>query len=110
VSYISSQIIIRDGRRIFSVNRIALIGIIVEDTGKSAEINSLLHEYGEFIIGRMGVPHRERKLSVISVMLDAPGDVINTLSGKLGMLDGVSAKTVYSKGEFPTGKEDMKRL
>ncbi|MBE6365049.1 MAG: iron-only hydrogenase system regulator [Lentisphaerae bacterium] len=88
------------------MNRIALIGIIVEDTARSAEINSLLHEYGEFIIGRMGVPYRERKVSVISVMLDAPGDVINSLSGKLGMLEGVSVKTVYSKGEFPTEKKD----
>ena len=65
------------------MNRIALIGIIVEDTGKSAEINNLLHEYGKYIIGRMGVPHRERKLSIISVMLDAPGDVINSLSSHL---------------------------
>lgn len=91
------------------MNRIALIGIIVEDTGKSAQINSLLHEYGEFIIGRMGVPHRERNLSIISVMLDAPGDVINSLSGKLGMLDGVSVKTVCSKGEFPVKEEGFEK-
>jgi putative iron-only hydrogenase system regulator len=83
------------------VNRIALIGIIVEDIAKAAEINDLLHEYGEYIIGRMGVPYRERKVSVISVMLDAPGDVINSLSGKLGMLDGISVKAVYSKNSYP---------
>ncbi len=88
------------------MNRIALIGIIVENITAAAEINSLLHEYGGFIIGRMGVPYRERKVSVISVMLDAPADVINSLSGKLGMLDGVSAKTVYSRGEFPAEKKD----
>ena len=77
--------------------RIALIGIIVEDTGRSAEINRLLHEYGEHIIGRMGIPHRPRRLSIISVVLDAPEPVISGLSGKLGMLPGVSVKTVYSK-------------
>ena len=82
------------------MNRIALIGIIVEDVNQASAINELLHECGSVIIGRMGIPHRERSLSVISVILDAPGDVINSLSGKLGMLPGVSVKTVCSKQSF----------
>ncbi len=77
--------------------RIALVGIIVEDTGMTEKINQLLHEYGSYIIGRMGVPYREKKLCIISIVMDAPNDVISTLSGKLGMLKGVSTKTVYSK-------------
>ena len=77
--------------------RIALIGIMVEDTSQSAAINQLLHECGEFIVGRMGIPYRSRKLGIISVVLDAPETVISSLAGKLGMLDGVSVKTVYSK-------------
>lgn len=82
------------------MSRIALIGIIVENKESAAGINDLLHEYGNYIVGRMGIPYRERKLSVISVIMDAPGDVISSLSGKLGMLDGVNVKTVYSKNVF----------
>ncbi|MBR7130993.1 MAG: iron-only hydrogenase system regulator [Lentisphaeria bacterium] len=91
-------------------NRIALIGIIVENICRAQEINDLLHEYAGFIIGRMGIPHRERKLSVISVILDAPGDVINSLSGKLGMLNGVSVKTVCSKNSFPASGNNTEEL
>ena len=83
------------------MNRIALIGILVEDIRRSADINSILHEYGSCVSGRMGVPHRGRRISIISVILDAPMDVINSLSGKLGMLEGVSVKTLCSKNEFP---------
>lgn len=77
--------------------RIAIIGIIVQDRQSAEKINSLLHEYGEYIIGRMGLPYRERDLSVISVIIDAPADIIGALSGKLGMLKDVNVKTVYSK-------------
>lgn len=77
--------------------RIALIGIIVEDTDASAQINPILHEYGEYIVGRMGIPYRDKGVSIISVVVDASNDVISSLSGKLGMIDGVSTKTVYSK-------------
>ncbi len=76
--------------------RIALIGIIVENTGKTEELNALLHEYGKYIIGRMGLPYREKKVSIISVVLDAPQDTISALSGKLGKIEGLSVKTVYS--------------
>ncbi|MDY3015691.1 TM1266 family iron-only hydrogenase system putative regulator [Blautia sp.] len=77
--------------------RIAVIAIIVEDRGKSEALNRILHDYGEYIVGRMGIPYRSKGVSVISVILDAPQEKISALSGKLGMLDGVSSKTVYSK-------------
>ena len=77
--------------------RVALIGMVVEDTEASFGINEILHEYGEYIIGRMGVPYRKKKISVISVAVDAPEKVISALAGKLGMLPGVSTKTIYQK-------------
>ena len=76
--------------------RIALIGIIVENTDNTMELNQILHEYGQYIIGRMGIPYREKKVNVISVAIDAPQDIINALSGKIGRLKGITAKTVYS--------------
>lgn len=77
--------------------RIAVIAIVVENRDSAEEINHLLHNYGEYIVGRMGVPYRQKDVSVISVILDAPLNQISALSGKLGMLPGVSSKTVYSK-------------
>ena len=77
--------------------RIAILGIIVEESESAMEVNDLLHEYREHIIGRMGMPYREKNLSIISVVLDASNEVISALSGKLGMLRGVSSKAVYSK-------------
>ena len=77
--------------------RVALVGIIVEDRDSASAINTLLSEFGDYIIGRMGVPYAEKEISVISVILDAPNDVISSLSGKLGALRGVSTKTVFSK-------------
>ena len=77
--------------------RVALIGIVVENPDSVDQLNSLLHQYREYIIGRMGVPYPKKKVSIISVAIDAPGDIINALSGKLGKLPGVSSKTVYSK-------------
>ena len=76
--------------------RVAIIGIIVEKDGQVERLNELLHEYAEYIIGRMGVPHRERGISVISVAMDAPQDVISALGGKVGRLSGISSKTLYS--------------
>ncbi len=78
-------------------NRITLLGIIVEDTGSTEVINQLLHENRQYVVGRMGIPYRQRGLAIISVVLDAPQDVTSALSGKLGMLPGVSVKAVYSK-------------
>lgn len=77
--------------------RIALIGIVVENLASTEKLNAILHQYAEYIIGRMGVPYAKRGISIISVAIDAPNNVISALSGKLGMLDGVSTKTVYSK-------------
>lgn len=75
--------------------RVALVGIIVEDREAAARINGLLHEYSEYIIGRMGIPYRDRHMNIISVVLDAPQSVVSALSGKLGMIPGVSSKCVY---------------
>lgn len=77
--------------------RIALIGIIVENEASVEQLNRLLHEYGEYIVGRMGIPYRKKGVNIISVAVDAPQDIISALSGKIGRLDGISAKTVYSK-------------
>ena len=77
--------------------RITLLGIIVEDIEATDEINKLLHENRQYIVGRMGLPYRQRNLAIISVVLDSPQDVTSALSGKLGMLPGVSVKAVYSK-------------
>ena len=80
--------------------RIAAVSIIVEKEGLREEVNRLLQEYSSYVIGRLGIPYRKRELSVIVVVLDAPTDVVSALTGKLGTLVGVSAKTVYSKKEF----------
>ena len=78
-------------------NRVSVISIIVKDEEAAGTVNDLLHEFRQYIIGRMGLPHRERGISIISVVIDAPGDVSSSLSGKLGMLKGVSAKTLTAK-------------
>lgn len=83
-------------------NRIALVGIIVENTAVIERLNQILHEHGSYIIGRMGLPQHDRGLSIISVVLDAPQAVISALSGKLGMLQGVNVKTVTQRtGQTP---------
>ena len=76
--------------------RVAVIGLIVENIDSAENINSVLHECGKYIIGRMGIPYRERNVSIISVAIDAPQEVISAVSGKIGKLDGVSVKTAYS--------------
>jgi len=75
---------------------VALIAIIVENPDSVEKLNALLHDYAQYIIGRMGVPYRERNLSIISVAIDAPQDVISALSGKIGKLPGINVKTAYS--------------
>ena len=77
-------------------SRVALIGIIVEKSESAEKINAILHDYAPYILGRMGLPYREKGISIISIAVDAPQDVISTLSGKIGRLEGVSAKTAYS--------------
>lgn len=77
--------------------RVALIGIVVDDTSEISKLNELLHEFGQYIIGRMGVPYKDKGINVISIALDAPMDVISSLSGKIGMIKGISSKVIYSK-------------
>ena len=78
--------------------RIAAISILVEDPASVEALNSLLHDYAAYILGRMGLPYREKGVSIICLSLDAPVDVINALTGKIGRLNGVNAKAVYSRG------------
>lgn len=77
--------------------RIALIGIIVENLDAVEQLNSILHDYGHIIIGRMGIPYKEKSLNIISIVVNAEADLISTLAGKLGMIKGVNVKTIYSK-------------
>lgn len=79
--------------------RVALIGILVENFDSVEKLNALLHQYSPYIIGRMGIPYQKKQLNIISVAVDAPADVISALSGKLGMIPGVSTKTIYSKAK-----------
>lgn len=87
----------RRGRIIKMENKVALIGIVVENFDEVSNLNAILHEYADFIIGRMGIPYKKRDVSIISVAVDAPTDVINALSGKIGKLSGVTSKTVCAK-------------
>lgn len=76
--------------------RVAVIGIIVEDESSVEQLNEILHEFGSHIIGRMGIPYREKGINIISIAVDASQDVISAMAGKIGNLPGVSAKTAYS--------------
>ncbi len=78
-------------------NRIALIGIVVNDESSVEPLNKILHDYKDNIVGRMGIPYRSRGVNLISVVIDAPNDSISALTGKIGMLSGVTAKALYSK-------------
>lgn len=77
--------------------RIALVGIIIEDPSSTEELNSILHDYSDIVVGRMGIPYRSKGVSIISLVVDASIDITSSLAGKLGMLPGVNVKTVYSK-------------
>ena len=78
-------------------NRVALLGLVVEEPDSVEELNRLLHDNQDYIVGRMGIPDRQRGVNIISIVLDAPANVISALSGKAGMLPGVTARTIYSK-------------
>ena len=91
-------------------SRIAIIGIIVEDIDASSKVNDILHDYGMYILGRMGIPYHEKGVNIISIAIDAPQDIINTLAGKLGKVEGISAKTTYSKMWKNSLKNDKKLL
>lgn len=81
-------------------SRVAVMSIIVEDMDVVEQVNAVLHEYGEYIIGRMGIPYRARRISIISIALDAPQDTISALSGRIGKMAGVSVKTSFSSVIF----------
>ena len=78
-------------------NKVALIGIIIEDRESVDQLNEILHSFSDYVIGRMGLPYAKRDISVISIAVDAPLDIINSLTGKLGMLKGVTAKSLMAK-------------
>ncbi len=78
-------------------SRVSVVSIIIKDEEAAGAVNELLHEFRQYIVGRMGIPYRQREVSIISVVLDAPGDATSALSGKLGMIEGVSAKTLTAK-------------
>lgn len=78
-------------------NRVSVISIIIEDEHAVASVNALLHEFRKYVVGRMGIPYQKRGVSIISLVIDAPGDVTSSLSGKLGMQHGVTTKTVTAK-------------
>ena len=78
-------------------NRVSVISIIIEDADAAPRVNDLLHENRNYVIGRMGIPYKERGVSIISVVMDAPSDKISSLAGKVGMLPGVNIKTIYAK-------------
>ena len=76
--------------------RVAVIGIIIEQEDSVEKLNAVLHEYGHYIIGRMGIPYREQRINIVSIAIDAPQDIISALTGKIGRLAGISVKTAYS--------------
>ena len=77
--------------------RVAMLAIVVEQRENAEQLNQILHEYGQYVIGRMGIPYEKKGISLISVAVDAPQDIISTMSGKIGNLPGITAKAVYSK-------------
>lgn len=80
-----------------SDTRLAIIAIIVEEIEQTERLNKILHNYSRYIIGRMGIPYQKKNVNVISVVVDAPNDIIGAISGKLGMIENITVKTVYSK-------------
>lgn len=86
--------------------RIAVIGIIIEDKSRAEQVNGLLHQYSRYIIGRMGLPYEKKQINIISIVVDAPADIISALSGKLGRLPGISSKALYSKTLLTTNENN----
>lgn len=86
--------------------RVAVIAIVIDDNNVTESLNNILHEYREYIIGRMGLPYKAKNISIVSIAIDAPQDKISTLAGRLGNIDGISVKTAYSNFIFPS--DDVK--
>ncbi|MFC4805728.1 TM1266 family iron-only hydrogenase system putative regulator [Filifactor villosus] len=85
-------------------DRLAIIGIIVEDMDRSQEINDILHQFSNYIVGRMGIPYKTRNVSLISVIVDAPQNTVSSLSGKLGRIENVTVSTAYTKAKWPSNE------
>lgn len=90
--------------------RVAIVGIIVEKTDAVETLNDVLHQYAGYIIGRMGIPYKSKGISIISIALDAPQDIINALTGKIGRIKGISAKTAYSNVITKTDRGSVEGL
>lgn len=89
------------------MTRVAMISIVVESSEHIDELNHILHQYSDYIIGRMGIPYTKRGISLISVAMDAPSDKISAMTGKIGMLDGITSKALYAKlQEVPHASSD----
>lgn len=88
--------------------RVAVIGIVIENDESVGRLNEILHEYGSYIIGRMGIPYREKGINIMSLAIDAPQDAISALTGKIGRLDGISVKTAYSGVKTGNDNESKK--
>ena len=78
-------------------NKIAIVAVVIKNKDSGARVNAVFHDYADFVLGRLGVPYKEKNVNIISVALDAPQTVLNSLSGKLGMIDGVSSKLMITK-------------
>ncbi len=89
--------LLQQRKDIFMNEKVAVIGIFIQNINAAAQVNHLLHEYADYIIGRIGVPYRAKKLNIISVIICASPDIISALSGKLGRIDGISAKAMQAK-------------
>ncbi len=77
--------------------KIAIVAVVIKNKDSVEKVNAIFHDYGEFVIGRMGIPYKQKGVNLISIAIDAPQTVLNSLSGKLGMLDGVSSKVLITK-------------
>ena len=86
----------KEGKEMEQESRIAVMAIIVENRDSVDELNTLLHEYGNYIVGRMGLPYEKKNLHIVSIALDAPNDTISALAGKIGNISGISVKTAYA--------------
>lgn len=89
--------------------RVAVIGIIIENQDSVQKLNAILHEYRDYIIGRMGIPYRVKDIYIISIAMDAPQDIISAMSGKIGKLSGVTAKTAYSNVVSSSGTKGAEK-
>lgn len=94
------------GKVVLNIDRLAQIGIIIQDICSADRVNDILHDYSSYIVGRMGLPYKKYGVMVISIIIDAPVEIISALTGKLGMVKNVTAKSVMSKLELPTLSEE----